>query len=899
MSAFNRAQAKSGNLFIDGLLYESGSNSGTVVKWSDPQLTFSFPTNSSFYYKDGLGHAISYRDIGPNLAGTFVAFNDDQKAAVRAAFDMFASIANIRFTKVDETNTTHANIRFGFCDRSDTDGNVFGATVLGTNSRDEFYPIFRSRDVLANEISMNPWGIPGTLEFENLLHEIGHSVGLDHVKYPINNNFQYLYDSQDFTVMSYNQFRGATWVVQPGDYPQSLMMNDIRALQYLYGANFNTNGGNTTYKWDPNSGTETVSENGRTYSVASVNNKVRTTVWDGGGNDTYDFSDYRTNLSINLEPGTWCLTSADQLVSLQLGDRTFEAVGNIANAYLYNGDTHSLIENAIGGSGNDTITGNQADNALTGNGGNDSLGGGAGNDTLDGGNGNDTLDGGVGNDRLVGGIGNDSLIGGDGNDTLNGDAGNDTLDGGIGNDSLIGGDGNDALNGGAGNDTLDGGAGGDKLIGGAGDDVYLVDFSLDLVFEAVGEGTDTVYSTVAYTLGQNVENLTLTGSARRGGGNALDNVITGNNAGDSLFGYDGNDRLMGGTFADTLDGGSGVDSLIGGYGNDVYYVDSSSDQVVEASGQGTDTVYSTVDYTLSQNVENLTLTGSARRGGGNALDNVITGNNLGDSLFGNDGNDTLSGGAGIDTLDGGNGDDRLIGGAGDDVYYVDSSSDQVVEASGQGTDTVYSTVDYTLGQNVENLTLTGAAHTGTGNTLNNVITGNNLGDRLFGVDGNDTLSGGVGNDTLDGGNGDDKLDGGAGDDRLYGGAGNDTLEGGTGTDFLSGGAGADIFVFRSVNASLPNSIVNGARLDVRDTIADFEVGQDKIDFSVIDADTTRVNDQAFHFIGEGGFTKQQVGELRYVRSTGVLSGDINGDGEADFEVCLVNKAALTAGDFIL
>ena len=119
------------------------------------------------------------------------------------------------------------------------------------------------------------------------------------------------------------------------------------------------------------------------------------TLWDGGGNDTYDFSGYATNLSVNLNPGAWTTISATQLAALGY---SHYAAGNIANALLYNGNTASLIENAIGGSGADTMVGNGADNHLTG---------GAGNDTLDGGAGNDTLVGGKGDDRLIGGSGDD------------------------------------------------------------------------------------------------------------------------------------------------------------------------------------------------------------------------------------------------------------------------------------------------------------------------------------------------------------------------------------------------------------------------------------------------------------------------------------------------------------
>ena len=147
------------------------------------------------------------------------------------------------------------------------------------------------------------------------------------------------------------------------------MMYDIAALQYMYGANYSTNSTDTVYKWNPATGQETI--NG-VAQAAPGGNTIFMTIWDGGGNDTYDFSNYTTNVSVNLQPGSWTTTSAAQLANLGNGHI---AIGNIANAYLYNNNPASLIENAVGGSGNDTIIGNAANNKLTG---------GAGNDTLDG-----------------------------------------------------------------------------------------------------------------------------------------------------------------------------------------------------------------------------------------------------------------------------------------------------------------------------------------------------------------------------------------------------------------------------------------------------------------------------------------------------------------------------------
>ena len=245
------------------------------------------------------------------------------------------------------------------------------------------------------------------------------------------------------------------------------------------------------------------------------------------------------------------------------------------------------------------------------------------------------------------------------------------------------------LIGNAGNNVLSGGAGNDAMSGGAGNDIYVVDSAGDTVTEGAGAGIDTVQSSISYTLGANVENLTLTGTgAINATGNTDDNTLIGN-AGNNV-----------------LSGGAGNDSMSGGAGNDTYVVDSAGDTVTEAASAGTDTVQASISYALGANVENLTLTGTG------AID--ATGNTL---------NNTLTGNAGNNVLDGGAGNDTMAGGAGNDTYVVDAAGDIVTEAAGAGTDTVQSSISYTLGANVENLTLTGSINA-TGNTLDNTLTGN-------------------------------------------------------------------------------------------------------------------------------------------------------------------------------
>ena len=170
------------------------------------------------------------------------------------------------------------------------------------------------------------------------------------------------------------------------------------------------------------------------------------------------------------------------------------------------------------------------------------------------------------------------------------------------------------------------------MIGGKGNDTYIVDSQVDTVIEKAAEGTDTVQSSVDYTLADNLENLILTGTAEAGMGNSLNNKLTGNAVSNKLFGGAGNDEI---------DGGASADIMIGGLGNDKYWVDSFSDLVVEATAEGIDTVYASVSYALADNVENLVLTGSANINAvGNAGNNRIEGNAGNNILFGGLGNDT-------------------------------------------------------------------------------------------------------------------------------------------------------------------------------------------------------------------------------------------------------------------
>ncbi|MFA5355062.1 MAG: calcium-binding protein, partial [Thermodesulfovibrionales bacterium] len=531
----------------------------------------------------------------------------------------------------------------------------------------------------------------------------------------------------------------------------------------------------------------------------------------GGGNDTLNGQGGADTMTGGAGDDTYYLDNTGDAVTENPGEGADTVVSSITCTLGAN------VENLLlSGTAYIDGTGNNLDNTIYGNMGNNVLSGGVGNDTILGGAGDDTLVGGTGNDAMAGGLGNDAYSvdtisdvvtenAGEGSDTivspfsytLGANTENLFLDAttninGTGNDLdnyMVGNSGNNILSGGAGNDSLDGGAGNDTMKGGAGDDAYGVDSSTDVVTENAGEGTDTVNSSITFTLGANLENLVLTGtSGLTGTGNSLDNQLVGNSGSntltggagsDLLYGNEGNDTLSGGDGNDGLSGGGGSDVMLGGAGDDTYVVDASGDLVTESLGAGTDTVLSSISCSLGLNVEDLGLLGTADING--------TGNSLDNQLAGNSGNNILKGNAGDDELNGGAGNDTMAGGTGNDTYVVDSTGDLVSEGFSSGTDTVLSSITYTLGSNVENLALASTADlSGTGNSLNNVIIGNT---------GNNALSGGTGNDTILGGSGNDLLIGGTGSDTFMYGSAGDGLD--TIADFTKG-SGNDLLDLTSL-----------------------------------------------------------------------------------------------------
>lgn len=483
-----------------------------------------------------------------------------------------------------------------------------------------------------------------------------------------------------------------------------------------------------------------------------------------GGADTLDGGTGIDSLAGGLGDDTYIVDDLMDTVSENAGEGKDTVRASVS--YILGQDTENLV---LTGTADIDGTGNSVNNTITGN------------------SGDNSIDGGAGADVMAGGLGDDAFFVDDLGDRVSDTGGLDRVESsvsftlGTGIEDLvltglenINGTGNtlaNSLTGNDGNNTLNGMTGADVMEGGDGDDTFFVDNAGDSVSDT--NGNDTVRTTLAnYTLAAGLENLFLDGSARSNGtGNIGDNLIVGNRNVNTLTGLDGND---------TLDGGVGADTMVGGQDDDTYYVDNARDVITENLGEGTDEVRASVSHTLTANTENLVLLGTANLNGtGNAGDNSITGNS---------GNNILDGGAGIDAL---------AGSFGNDTYLLDDLMDTASENAGQGTDTVKASFSYTLAQDFENLTLTGTGDIdGTGNAGVNTITGN------------------IGDNTLDGD---------AGADRLYGGAGDDTYVVDTLGDLVADSSGLD-----TVQSSISYTLANGLENLVLTGIGDINGGGNRV-----------------------------------------------------------------------
>lgn len=536
------AVAPTGDQNTDALLY------GT--KWASPNLTYGFPADASAYVP-GYGS-------GEPTDG-FSAFNPAQQAAVRTVLADYAAVANVTFTELTGSAAASATLRYG-----QTKLDTAEAYLPGNSSE--------GGDVWVNNTSADYADpVRDQYAFASLLHETGHALGLKH-PHEAHGAFgtaTYTDDQVAYTVMSYRSYAGAGldgYVNGSDSFPQTPMIDDIRAVQALYGANWSLAGQNVVYSWDPNTAQAFVNGVGQ---GAPGYNHVFQAVWDGGAHATFDLSNYTSDLTLNLQAGQWSTFSQAQLANLS---QTVQAPGSVANAYYAsNGAVDDLIADAHGGSGNDIVFGNADSNYITGGAGADTLFGGMGTDTLDGGSGVNQLYGGQGDDQILmgpgsgyafGNLGADhidgsqaaagaSLYGGKGDDviTVAGSVNGEYLSGDLGNDTLIGGGGRDTLSGGDGADSIQGGTGGSLILGNAGNDVITV-----------AGATSTAYG------GAGDDRITVTG----GGGHELHGDL-------------GNDTITGGAGDDTIFGGAGADVLTGGGGANRYVFTALGDSTAAAA----------------------------------------------------------------------------------------------------------------------------------------------------------------------------------------------------------------------------------------------------------------------------------------------------------------------------
>ncbi len=690
------------------------------TRWDTDVLTWGVPDTQAewgtgYPSEPNAGPFVTPTDFFRGAAELVITGTTTVAGVPQRVLTSLAEIIPITFLRAEDPG--QADLRGGIVESAEyggiasPPGNILAGTLFGSGGKDGDFWINYTGVGLPRPDAM----LPGSFAWSTMIHELGHAMGLAHsfdgpwYGYIDQVTIEGALNGIEHTMMAYNSTPARpNTIAEAWSNPQTLMRYDIAALQHLYGANFATRGGNTTYAFRPDSSVVLV--DGLAYGGAGEN-RILLTLWDGGGTDTYDASAYVNGVSIDLRPGEGSVLSPDQLgimspAGVDAQGNPLDAVmaeANVWNAFLYQGDLRSLIENALGGSGDDRLRGNQAANRLEGSDGTDTLIGEAGNDSLLGGTGADSLIGGAGNDSYwvdsredkileeTGG-GRDRVLTnlswklgveledltlldrarkGLGNGLGNQLQGNDRanlLSGGAGNDLLLGLAGNDLLRGGTGNDVLDGGDGRDQLYGGTGNEVMVGDAGADMLWGEDGEdalnggaGADTLW-------GGADDDRILGGTER--------DLLMGEEGDDSLEGGSGDDWLDGGRGADTLSGQDGDDAVFGGDGNDLLRGNEGRDAL--SGGSGADTLAGDEDHDA--------LLGGAGRdllGGGKGNDTLLGGTGRdhlageagADSLSGGAGNDLLQGGAGRDTLDGGAGLDTLVGGAGADSFLFDFLTD--------------------------------------------------------------------------------------------------------------------------------------------------------------------------------------------------------------------------------
>ena len=716
------------NANIDGILGET--------RFRDLNLTFAFPQTTADYESN-------YAEFDKGIL-TFVPITESMKAANRFAFQTAASFSGLTFTEVSTPLT--ATLRVGLFTPSPNNEQAYAfLPTTSINGGDSWYP---------NTVSFTvaPRGTYGWL---TILHEIGHNLGLDHghesggvAGSPMNTDR----DSTEFSIMTYRSFIGGSFSGGAGNqdnsYAQTFMMYDIAAIQTMYGANFTTNGTDSVYTFSATTGEQFINGVGEGVPTGGADARIYQTIWDGGGNDTYDFSNYSNAMNVDLRAGFWSKFSNAQTADLGAGNF---ARGNVYNALQFRGDARSLIENAVGGAGNDALTGNQANNRLVG---------GAGNDSLD------------------GGSGDDNLLGGDGDDTLVGDFA--TLVQTIGTSGV-----------GSSEPSSRSFAQGTMSINQA--DALNITNAFSLDSNANIEASTTNFHTSVSAIGNGAAHWYRLDVASANVRISIDidsttqdfnsNVrlgILNANGGFTLLRTNDDSQTNAGALGST----SSLDSYMRyttlAAGTYFFIVGTSGAQNALAQGAGYTVHASVFGQTVTVGTHDNGVAGNDTLNGGAGNDS-LSGMLGSDLLIGGEGVDTLLGGEGIDTLDGGLGMDILDGGAGFDFATYANATAGLTLFMGGGT--------FNSGE------ANGDAHTSI--------------EGLIGSQFSDIIGGDAGINELRGLNGNDFIYGRGGIDTLLGGDGNDVLDGGTEADVLTGGTGLDVAYFRDATSAVTASLLTG------------------------------------------------------------------------------------------